>query len=388
MTVSPLSAPHGWKLAFVLVFVFSAFMPAPAQTDQEVQQALVRGLILFKAERYAEAATYLETVVKSVPDDADIRFMYGWSLVAKSKQTPDQNEAKKASAAALEQLQTAKKLGMNKPELDALIQLLGGTPAPNEPTRKLTEAEQVLEQAEMQFARSNYDEAITLYNKALALDPKLYEAALHAGDAYVGKQDWSNAEKSYQKAIAIDPERETAYRYSATPLMRQNKHAEARDRYVEALIAEPYSRMSSRGISQWADVTGAKLGHPTVKFPEASASPDAKAVGPASAWNAYLTTRAEWRNTKFAAVYPAEKSYRHSLKEEAEAIRAALKAAADKKIDDADLKILQKMDGDGVLESYILIARPDEGIARDHRAYWKDNRPSMRKYVINYVISK
>ncbi len=390
MNILRIVVPKGLKFAFLLSIAFFAATAAPAQTEAEVQEALAKGLILFKAENYAEAVPYLEKVVKAMPEDPDLRFMYGWSLVAKSKQTTDQNEAKKLSAAALEQLQTAKKLGMNEPMLDSLIQLLGGAPAAGAATtRKLSPAEEALNQAEGHFARSNYDEAIVHYDKALALDPKLYEAALHAGDSYVGKQDWVNAEKYYQKAIAIDPERETAYRYSGTPLMRQKKYDDARDRYVEAYITEPYGGMSSRGISQWAGATGAKLGHPKIKFPEANATPDEKAeAGPALAWNAYLTVRAEWRKTKFAKTFPAEKTYRHSLKEEAEAIRSALRTAADKKIEDADLKTLQKMEGDGVLESFILLSEADEGIAADHRAYWKENRPSLRKYILNYVIAK
>ena len=364
------------KFAILLLLFISAVTIAPAQTEDELKEALVKGITFFKAERYAEAAPYLGVVVKAMPDNADVRFMYGWSLVAQSKQTTDQAEAKK--------------LGMKEPMLDSLIQLLGGAPAAGAaPARKLTPAEEVLMQAEGNFARSNYDEAIALYEKALALDPKLYDAALHAGDSYVAKQDWPNAEKFYQKAIAIDPERETAYRYSATPLMRQKKYDEARDRYIEAFIAEPYGGMSPRGISQWAGATGAKLGHPKIKFPEANAAPDAKAEsGPALAWNAYLAERSEWRKTKFAKAYPAEKTYRHSLKEEADAIRSALRTAAEKKIDDADLKTLQKMDTDGVLESFILLSEANEGVAQDHRAYWKDNRPSLRKYVLNYVINK
>src|ERR1051325_966210 len=113
-------------------------------------------------------------------------------------------------------------------------------------------------EAENDFGQSKYDEAVKLYQKAFALDPKLYSAALYAGDCYTSKSDWENAEKWYQKAIAVDPNRETAYRYSATPLMKQKKYDQARDRYVEAFITEPYNSMTGQGLSQWAQVTGAK----------------------------------------------------------------------------------------------------------------------------------
>jgi tetratricopeptide (TPR) repeat protein len=256
----------------------------------------------------------------------------------------------------------------------------------------VSEAVKILLQAESQFARSNYDEAIVLYNKALALDPKLYEAALHNGDAYVAKQDWDNAEKMYQKAIAIEPRRETAYRYSATPFMRQKKFEQARDRYIEALIAEPYSDMSPRGISQWANVTGVKLGHPEVKFPPAAEKSDKateKKDDPVTkAWDAYRSVRAEWQKSKFAAAFPAEQTYRHSLKEETDAIRTALRSAGEKQAGNTDLQMLQKLEDAGLLESFVLLANPDEGIARDYAAYWADNRPKLRLYVLNFVIQK
>src|SRR5262249_50287380 len=130
------------------------------------------------------------------------------------------------------------------------------------------EADQLMMEGENYFAQSKYDEALKKFEKALSLDPKIYRAALSAGDCYTAKGDWDNAEKWYQKGIAIDPNRETAYRYSATPLMKQGKYDLARERYIEALITEPYSDLARRGISQWADATGAKLGHPKLNVPD------------------------------------------------------------------------------------------------------------------------
>jgi hypothetical protein len=47
-----------------------------------------------------------------------------------------------------------------------------------------------------------------------------------------------------------------------------------------------------------------------------------------------------------------------------------------------------KMDQDGVLEAYILMAIPERGIALDHSAYLTQNRDKLHKYVLNYVIQK
>jgi len=199
-----------------------------------------------------------------------------------------------------------------------------------------------------------------------------------------------NSEIYYQKAITIDPRRETAYRYSATPFMRQKKFDLARDRYVEAMIAEPYNDMALRGITQWGSITSTKLGHPQVKFPAAgdAKAPDKNADGAAQAWAAYKTIRAEWVKSKFVAAYPKESKYRHSLKEESEAIRGALRTAAEKKVADPDLQLLQKLETAGMLETYILISNPDDGIIEDYGEYLTANRPKLRQYVLEYVIQK
>ena len=47
---------------------------------------------------------------------------------------------------------------------------------------------------------------------------------------------------------------------------------------------------------------------------------------------------------------------------------------------------LAKLDKEGLLEAFILMAMPDEGIAQDHPAYLKQNRDKLRQYVIKYVI--
>lgn len=49
--------------------------------------------------------------------------------------------------------------------------------------------------------------------------------------------------------------------------------------------------------------------------------------------------------------------------------------------------MLKKLDDEGLLEAYILLARPDEGIAADHPAYLRQNRDKLRRYVTQYVVN-
>ncbi len=387
------------RLFACVAIVFTAFFSANAQTDKELGEATIQALRLFEQERFAEAIPHFEVIVKALPDEPQVRFMYGFCLVAKSKQTTDMNEAKQLSTKALEQFMKAKELGLKNADNDALIALLSGKPAPAaEPMYSLNkDAEKYMIEGESLFAQSKYEEAIKSFEKALALDPKIYQAALSGGDSYTAQSDWENAEKWYQRGIAIDPNRETAYRYSGTPLMKQKKFEAARERYIEAFITEPYNRMSSRGIGQWADATGARLGHPVVDIPEVSFDAKGKAVpkvaiaaddASARPWLAYLAARETWKKEKFSKSFPKETAYRHSMQEEAEALRAAIVAAKEQKSTNKQFELLTKMDSEGVLEAFVLLARPDDGIAEDHPEFLKNNRPKLRQYVQNYVIQK
>ncbi len=58
------------------------------------------------------------------------------------------------------------------------------------------------------------------------------------------------------------------------------------------------------------------------------------------------------------------------------------------KVLDASLANLVKLNDAGLLEAYILLARPDDGIAHDYAAYRKTNRDKLRRYVVEYVIER
>lgn len=383
-----------------VVLLFTAYNTIIAQSDDEkAKEIIVQALTLYQQQRYSEAVPYMQMLAEAAPDAPEIRFAYAVCLLGKSKQVRNTDEAKQLSAKALEQFVKAKELGSKDPALDGFIALLTGKAAASPGSSAYSanqEADKLMVEGENYFAQSKYDEAIKKFEKALALDPKIYQAAVSGGDSYVAKSDWDNAEKWYQKGIAIDPNRETAYRYSATPFMRQQKFDQARERYIEAYITEPYSNMSRRGISQWADVTGAKLGHPQLGIPEisfdangkATANPAVDVSDPSTLpWAAYVAMRESWRKEKFAKTFPKESEYRHSLQEETEALRSVIKATDPAKTS-PQLKLLAKLDTEGILEAFILIARPDKGIAADHPEFLKNNRPKLRQYVSNYVISK
>jgi tetratricopeptide (TPR) repeat protein len=390
----------------VLLFCFFIFCcsPVSAQTGLSIAELKQQADALLKATRYTEAVPLLEKIVAAEPNDAEAHYFLASSLLGLMANTRDEAAKKQLRLRARAEFVKSKQLGYTAANLDAMIQSLpadgSGPPAFSENSL----AEALMSEAEGFFSRGKMDEAFTAYQKALALDPKLYYAALFSGDVKLQQGDYPQAEAWYKRAITINPNKETAYRYSATSSMKQQKYSEARDRYIEAFITEPYNSFTASGLTQWARATNNPLAHPTITIPtgvrfdengdvkielDASALLGGKDDG-SFAWIAYGSTRSTWHKEKFKLTFPSETSYRHSLAEEAEALRSVISLArTDKKTKNLSpaLSKLTKLDDAGLLEAYILLARPDAGIARDHPAYLQTGRDKLRRYVLEYVVT-
>lgn len=394
------------RLAILLFCLSAVWSPAPtyAQGGDNIQELKQKAVELMKQQKYTEALPILEKLVVAEPNNPDIHFYLGFALIAQGNVEKDQATRKALRIRARNAFIKSKELGNNEPVVDALIQNIQPDGSEGKAFSENAEANRLMTEAEAFFSQGKLDEALKNYQKALQLDPKLYEAALFSGDVYTQRGDYQQAEVWYQKAIAIDPNRETAYRYSATPLMKQGKHSEARDRYVEAFINEPWNRFTVSGLTQWAQATKTRLAHPEIDVPtsvtfnekgDANVNLDTSAMlsgkdDGSFAWISYGATRSTWRKEKFAKTFPGEKTYRHSLPEEADALRSVLTlATSDKKVKtlNPSLAKLKKLNDEGLLEAYILLARPDEGIARDYLAYRSQSRDKLRRYVVEYILT-
>ena len=390
-------------LLLFALFVTVAARATQAQTKESATELKRRAAELLKKTNYVEALPILEKIATLEPNDGETQFYLGFALMGQAVNTKDDAARKGLRIRARNAFLKAKSLEYYEPRLEALIESVpeDGSGIPGYSSN--AKADALMREGEAFFSQGKPDEALKKYQEALETDPKTYHAALFSGDIYLQKKDYAQAEIWYQKAIAIDANIETAYRYSATPLMRQGKTEAARDRYVEAFITEPYNRFASAGLIQWAEATQTSLAHPQIDIPtevsfdekgDAKINLDAdtllKGADDGSfAWISYGATRSQWRKEKFAKTFPSEKVYRHSLAEEAEALRKVISmATSDKRTKklNPSLATLKKLDEQGLLEAYVLMARADEGIAQDHPAFLKQNRDKLRRYVVEYVI--
>jgi len=325
---------------------------------------------------------------------------FGFALLGQATITSDAEARRQIRIRARDIFIIARDLGDTSLTVTGIIE---GLPADGSDPQGFSdnpEANKAMQKGEAFFSAGKMDDAFKAYQDALKLDPRCYHAALFLGDVKMHSEEFGEAEKWYQRAIAIDPYTETAYRYSATPLMKQGKYDQARDRYVDAYITAPYNSLAVSGLVQWAQATQKPLGHPKIDVPKTTIGPDGKkttniTVNPMAddgsmAWIAYSATREEWEKTKFAKTYPKEKAYRHSLAEEADALRSVVsmaKTTKSKTLND-QIAMIERLDKDGALEAFILLALPDQGIAQDHHDYLVNHRDKLRLYVTKYVIGK
>jgi len=378
-----------------------------AQDKLDYEAELKRALELVKASKMPEAAPILEKLHAAKPDDTVVleSLAYAISVIATSEKDPEKR--KKEFLRARSFVERAKELGANSERIRLMLEYI---PADgNMPTiassEKRSPAEEELIEGEAAFAKGDMERAIEHYERALKLEPKLYEAPLFIGDAYykMGKND--KAYESYARAVAIDPDRDTAYRYWGNVLMREKNLKEAKEKLVEGVIAQPYTRATWQFLGNWADLSQIQLSHPRIDIPTSSVQmKDDKnvsiLVNPSdkedamAAWMIYSIARSAWMTgKKFSEAFPNEKKYRHSLREESESLRVMAESVEsqlkDGKLKESSLDVsianLLKLHREGLIEAYVLLALADEGIARDYVEYRKNNRDKLRRYLNDYV---
>ena len=362
---------------------------------------------LSNEKKYAEALPLLEKL--STDKQADGQIFLGIGFAYWNTQDPNvPAKFKPVRLKARVAFLRAKELGVSVPEVDLMIASIkpdGG----NKGDSDNPEAQAAMLEAFPMFAAGNYKKAVVAYEKAATLDPSHYEASLYTGNTYYALKDYDKAGIWFAKAITLDPNRETAYRYWADGLFNNGKVNEAVDKYFDAIIAEPYSSSAWRGLIQYGQRKSVKLAHPKIDVPvDFSSSADGntkitlgnimggKDDDGSFAWTMYGMSRAMWQTDKegklskeFAAAYPGEKTYRHSLAEETAAFRSVLlvlKENKKAKKPERSIALLKSVDEAGLIEVYILFARSDDGIKQDYAAYRQNNREKLKRYLAEYVI--
>lgn len=405
--------PNLFSALFIFLVLVAAQTTLRAQEDAAKTFAAERerSVQLVNAGKFAEALPLLEKLAADKQADGQIFLGLGlsyWRLQESAAKT--KSEIKQIRLKARASFLKAKELGVSVPEIDLILSSIkpdGGDKNDSDNPQ----AQAALDEAFAFFSARDYKRAAVAYERAATLDPTHYEAALYTGNTFYALKDYDKAGVWFAKAIALDPNREVAYRYWGDGFMNSGRNREAQDKFFDAIIAEPYSSTAWRGLTQFAQRESIKLAHAKIDVPvNVSTSENGNTnitLGIGSlkddggddgsfAWTVYGLNRAAWRSGKdgklsadFAKAYPNEKIYRHSLAEEASALRMVLTVLNEgKKVKklDSSLAALKKLNDEGLLEAYILLARSDAGIRQDYAAYRQTNRDKLKRYLTEYVI--
>jgi tetratricopeptide (TPR) repeat protein len=396
--------------------IFGAAPRSLAQGTNASPDERQRAMQLYDQNKFTEAIPLLEKLVKTSPDDVIILERLGWATLVVSNSIKDSQARKAGRERARTYLLRAQALGDDSNLLRTALGNLAGPDPADLTFSNNKEADQAMREGEDAHSKGELDKAINAYQRALQLDPKLYFAALFIGDMYfkkgyqasdprVKKEQMDKAGEWFARAIAIDENVETAYRYWGDALMHLGKQQEAKEKFVDAIIADPGSDKGYMGLAQWGQRNRIGMAHPEIEIPvKLSLSADKKldvSFDPAlrdstdgsGAWEHYGLVRARWVAEDFAKAFPGEKVYRHTLREETEALRKAAEVASEglksgkTKSLSSSLTALIKLNDAGLLEPFIFFTLVDHGIARDYPTYRQANRDKLRRYWKEFVIS-
>jgi len=380
-----------------------AAIACPVWAGQTTVNEVGQANELYKAGKKLEALPLYEDLAKTYPDEMIYQERLASCLDAEAEQTNDAAQKKALLTRMRDTARRAVQLGDKANFVQDMANF--DVDAPNTFAQG-SSAEALMREAEKAFAAGDYPTAEAKYVAAAAADPHLYVAALYAGDAAYAQHDLPTAAQWFAKAIAIDPDRETAYRYWGDAILRYGNDAEAaKNKFIDAVVAEPYNKYSWQGLQQWAVRQKAVLSSPKIDRPAApvvdpknpknitinidpSSSP--KADNGSAAWMAYSMKRALFHGDEFKKQFPDEKEYRHSLKEEDEALSEVVAIIKELKIKRDDLdessRNLLELGDAGMLDCWILINGADQGITRDYPAYRDAHRQLLHDYLARFVV--
>jgi tetratricopeptide (TPR) repeat protein len=397
-------------LLLLLLDLRATSLAASPQADDSYSTRRTEAIDLMKANKFVDALPVLEKLHAEKPDDIPVLEALAFAVLSNAATIADEQVRKQERIRARKLAEQAQKLG----DTSNLLKVLLEEPADGSEVKysEHAEVEAFMRRGETAFAKGDFDAALAAYKRALELDPRQYFAALFVGDVYFKQKEYEQAERWFERAVEINPNTETAHRYWGDDLIAENKLPEAKVHFVDAIVAEPYNRRAWVGLIQWAQKQKLTLAHPAIQprgtiedkgkddkgrsqtnitLDPAMLDPNAKKDG-TSAWFAYSLFRAPWHGEKFQKEFPSEKEYRHTLREEVEAlqgvvdqVKEGLKKHEIKQLDPA-LVTLVALSDKGLLESFVLISKADAGIVKDYPAYREAHREHLRQYISEFIV--
>src|SRR5260370_22677361 len=180
-------------LLFVCLSTFCQPMVIHAQSGESVQELKQRSAELVKQQKYTEALPILEKLSKAEPNNPETFFYLGFALIAQGHITNDDAARRALRIRARNAFLKSKDLGSKEPVVDALIQSLPADGSGGNGFSQNANANVLMVEAEAFFSQGKLDDALKNYQRALQLDPALYEAALFSDIVFSQRSDFPQA---------------------------------------------------------------------------------------------------------------------------------------------------------------------------------------------------
>jgi hypothetical protein len=108
-------------------------------------------------------------------------------------------------------------------------------------------------------------------------------------------------------------------------------------------------------------------------------------------WLAYAGRRTQWQKEKFQREYPNNSKYRHTLLEEADALRLMISALSQPELAgklDQPYAALVSIDRARFIEPFALLNHADSEVAQDYADYRTAHREAIYRYLDEFVVPK
>lgn len=389
------------RLFLVGVMVTATCLPvmSPLALAGTLEEDAMQAEVLIRDGKLADAAALFVSMLERAPDNPAYLGRYALVLYVQGRGDADparQRELYKKSRLYAQRAQKA------DPKDPLMAQLLASISEEGDDLsiQKFSDNKEVndaIQLGETAFARHDYAAAAAHYQRALELDPRLYEAALYLGDVRQQERRYADAAQWYARAVGINSDRETAYRYWGNSLSWDGKIDEAGEKFIGAVIAEPGSGLAQHALIKWAELMKLTLRKPAASLPRVQLTVGKDSVTWAQGEQkdplvaAYATARADTATRQLRD----HGQYQPGLADELAGLQALLAAAA--KIEknaasvDANLRQsaeeLQRVANDGLLEAFVVFFRLDPAHAmREYIAYRSANRDKLRLLLRRHML--
>jgi len=119
-------------------------------------------------------------------------------------------------------------------------------------------------------SEGKYDQAIQVYDQALATDPKNDKVYFVKGQALAAEGKYDQAIQAYDQALATDPKNDKIYFFKGNALLYLKKNQDATDAYNAALAINPRNTAAQHNLDTAKTPIGQTVTPTSTSTPSAS----------------------------------------------------------------------------------------------------------------------